>query len=218
LLAPWAVTASPNRREKPPLSQITIGDPRYEDVTAKTGDADEAAMRSIAAAMRDTAATASDHAAEVKQAARSCGRMTFVADTGALQSRVEVTAKPRPLWLSVANIGSGILVMLADIDAGNVVLQRRTERSGVAGCCRCCWVLGLTLRFQYYLSLPRVLTSAGHAVGDPVLEDNDNGNDKQGNLCPRSCGEVEARRADGGGSNRSRVQHAALYVANDLQR
>ena len=43
------------------------------DVAAKTGDADEAAMRSIAAAMRDAAATASDNAAQVKQAASETG-------------------------------------------------------------------------------------------------------------------------------------------------
>jgi len=38
-----------------------------------------------------------------------------------LQSRVEAIAKPRPIWLFVANIGPGILVMLADTDAGNVI-------------------------------------------------------------------------------------------------
>ena len=38
-----------------------------------------------------------------------------------MPSRVEAIAKPRPLWVFVANIGPGILVMLADTDAGNVV-------------------------------------------------------------------------------------------------
>ena len=35
--------------------------------------------------------------------------------------RVEAAARPRPLLVFVANIGPGILVMLADTDAGNVV-------------------------------------------------------------------------------------------------
>ena len=35
--------------------------------------------------------------------------------------RAETIAKPRPLWVVVASIGPGILVMLADTDAGNVV-------------------------------------------------------------------------------------------------
>jgi len=43
------------------------------DVAAKTSDADEAAMRSIATAMREAATTASDQAAEVKQAASEAG-------------------------------------------------------------------------------------------------------------------------------------------------
>jgi len=43
------------------------------DVAAKTRDADEAAMRSIATAMREAATTASDQAAEVKQAASEAG-------------------------------------------------------------------------------------------------------------------------------------------------
>jgi Mn2+/Fe2+ NRAMP family transporter len=38
-----------------------------------------------------------------------------------LQNRVDAIAKPRPLLMFVANIGPGILVMLADTDAGNVV-------------------------------------------------------------------------------------------------
>jgi hypothetical protein len=40
---------------------------------AKTSEADEAAMRSIADAMRDAAATASEHTAQVKQAASEAG-------------------------------------------------------------------------------------------------------------------------------------------------
>ena len=45
----------------------------------------------------------------------------FLLEKSALQSRVDAITKPRPLWLSVANIGPGILVMLADTDADNVV-------------------------------------------------------------------------------------------------
>jgi len=45
----------------------------------------------------------------------------FFPEARAVQSRVEAIAKPRPLWLLAANIGPGILVMLADTDAGNVV-------------------------------------------------------------------------------------------------
>jgi NRAMP (natural resistance-associated macrophage protein)-like metal ion transporter len=45
----------------------------------------------------------------------------FLLEARALQSRVEAIAKPRPIWLFVANIGPGILVMLADTDAGNVI-------------------------------------------------------------------------------------------------
>ncbi len=36
-------------------------------------------------------------------------------------ARAEAAAAPRSLWLVIANIGPGILVMLADTDAGNVV-------------------------------------------------------------------------------------------------
>lgn len=43
------------------------------DEIAKTTEADEAAMRSIADAMRDAAATASERAAQVKQAASEAG-------------------------------------------------------------------------------------------------------------------------------------------------
>jgi hypothetical protein len=43
------------------------------DVVAQTGDADEAATRSIADAMRVPTATASQHAAQVKQAAGEAG-------------------------------------------------------------------------------------------------------------------------------------------------
>jgi Mn2+/Fe2+ NRAMP family transporter len=38
-----------------------------------------------------------------------------------LPARTEAAAAPRSLWLVIANIGPGILVMLADADAGNVV-------------------------------------------------------------------------------------------------
>jgi Mn2+/Fe2+ NRAMP family transporter len=38
-----------------------------------------------------------------------------------LPDRAEAAAAPRSLWLVIANIGPGILVMLADTDAGNVV-------------------------------------------------------------------------------------------------
>ena len=44
---------------------------------AKTSEADEAAMRSIADAMRDAAATASDHAVQLKQAASEAGPMAL---------------------------------------------------------------------------------------------------------------------------------------------
>ena len=43
------------------------------DEIAKTSEADEAVMRSIADAMRDAAATASDHAVQLKQAASEAG-------------------------------------------------------------------------------------------------------------------------------------------------
>ena len=43
------------------------------DVAAKTGDADEAAMRSIAGAISEAATTASEHGTQVKQTASEAG-------------------------------------------------------------------------------------------------------------------------------------------------
>ena len=54
--------------------------------------------------------------------------------------RVEAAVRPRPPFLAfIAGIGPGILVMLADTDAGNVVTAAQSGHSGATVCCRCCW-------------------------------------------------------------------------------
>jgi Mn2+/Fe2+ NRAMP family transporter len=49
-------------------------------------------------------------------------RKTLAAvESASSPARAEAAAAPRSLWLVLANIGPGILVMLADTDAGNVI-------------------------------------------------------------------------------------------------
>src|SRR5262249_17757007 len=50
-----------------------LGSVNMTDAAAKTSDADEAAMRSVADAMRDAASRAPEHAAKVQQSASEAG-------------------------------------------------------------------------------------------------------------------------------------------------
>jgi hypothetical protein len=94
------------------------------DAIAKTITADETAMHSVAEAIRDAATTASEHASE--HAATKVKRSASEAGPKALETISRITKPGRrdgnaaAASVFVANIAPGILVMLADTDAGTV--------------------------------------------------------------------------------------------------